>query len=238
MRPRRVFVHGKPGVGKSTWAASAPGVLFFPIEDGANELDVAKLPVPQSVAEIDATLRDIVNERPPYKWLVFDTVDWVERLIHKELIAEHNKSIEEIGGGYGKGQAIAAKHFAKLMEKIDFVRVECGMSVIMLAHTQVKRFEDPEVDGYDRYEPRLDKRVHEYLIEWADEVFFGTYKKFTKQSEGNFGKTVTKARGTGERILRTDDSRSTCTAKNRLGMPSEIEFTWEAYASFLPEELL
>ncbi|MFN9292481.1 MAG: AAA family ATPase, partial [Planctomyces sp.] len=37
--PRRVMLYGTHGIGKSSWAAQAPGVLFLNVEDGLNDID-------------------------------------------------------------------------------------------------------------------------------------------------------------------------------------------------------
>ena len=43
-RPRRILVYGPEGVGKSSFAASAPSPIFLGAEDGTASLDVARFP--------------------------------------------------------------------------------------------------------------------------------------------------------------------------------------------------
>ena len=38
--PPRIVMYGVGGVGKSTFAASAPNPIFIPVEDGISTLDV------------------------------------------------------------------------------------------------------------------------------------------------------------------------------------------------------
>ena len=49
------------------------------------------------------------------------------------------------------------------------------MTVIMLAHEEIKSFSDPERDSYDRYRLRLHKRAAEMVVENADVVGFMNY---------------------------------------------------------------
>ena len=38
-KPPIILLYGQEGVGKSTFAAKAPGTIFVPTEDGLNEID-------------------------------------------------------------------------------------------------------------------------------------------------------------------------------------------------------
>ena len=48
-RPPRLLVYGQEGIGKSSFAASAPGAIFIQTEDGLGEIVQAK--VKQSTTE-------------------------------------------------------------------------------------------------------------------------------------------------------------------------------------------
>jgi len=72
------------------------------------------------------------------------------------------------------------------------------------------------------------------IFEWADEVFFANYQTVVKEEDGGFKKTITKGVGTGLRILRTT-GKPAAKAKNRLGMPDQIPFSYAEYAKFLPQ---
>ena len=43
--PRRVMLYGTHGIGKSTFASSAPNPVFLQTEDGLGEIDCDKFPV-------------------------------------------------------------------------------------------------------------------------------------------------------------------------------------------------
>ena len=45
IKPPRVLVYGTEGVGKSTFAASAPSPIFVPTEDGQDQIECDKFPL-------------------------------------------------------------------------------------------------------------------------------------------------------------------------------------------------
>ena len=231
--PRKIAIYGVPGVGKTTWASQCPGVVFIPTEDGIDDLDVASFPQCQSFDAAEQCLKDLASEDHEFTAIVIDSADWLERLIWSKLCQEHNvPSIQSVGGGFGKGYAQAANLFSRFLRGLDYLKETKGMTSILTAHARTERFEDPETDSYDRYVPKLHASCSDLLVEWSYEVLFANYKTFTKQEEGSFGRTTTKAIGDGQRFLRTT-AKPYAVAKNRLGMPDEIEMTWQAYAGFL-----
>lgn len=105
------------------------------------------------------------------------------------------------------------------------------MTIILIAHARIERFENPETDTYDRYTPRLHRLASQLIMEWCDEVLFAAYRVHTKQTDAGFDRKRTQAIGTGERILRTTE-RPAHVAKNRLNLPAELPLDWDAYARF------
>ena len=101
------------------------------------------------------------------------------------------------------------------------------MAVILLAHTQVKRFDSPEVEPFDRYMPKLQERSSQLLQEWCDAVLFANYKMFTTATDVGFNKKVTRGVSTGERVMYTSE-RPAYLAKNRYNLPHELPLSWAA----------
>lgn len=226
--PRRTLLYGVHGVGKSTWAAQAPNCLFLNLEDGLNDLDCHRTGLLQNAASVNDALLYVEQQKHEYQYLAVDTVDWLEKIIHKQVAADESKnSIADIG--YGKGYKLALAYWERLLVRFDYLRKERGMGIILLAHSQVKRFESPEHDAYDRYQPALHDSASSMLQEWCDEVFFANRRVFTRTEDQGFNRERTVAVGGEERFLRTQETAAVV-AKNRLQMPPEIPFTWDAYA--------
>ena len=109
------------------------------------------------------------------------------------------------------------------------------MASILIAHSEIRKFEDPQGESYDRFGPKLHAKANGVLCEWADEVLFATYKVFTKTQDEGFNRKRTVGVGSGQRVLYTND-RPAYIAKNRLGLPDEIELDWAAYAEHFSNE--
>ena len=229
-RPRRVMLYGTQGIGKSTWAANAPKPVFIQTEDGLGDIECDKFPVAGCFEDVMKALSDLYTDKHGYQTVVVDSLDWLERLIWADVCKEQNvKSIDAIG--YGKGYGFAMTLWNDFLTGLAALREEKGMGIILIAHSKVERFEDPETDAYDRYSPRLHKTAAHLVQEFCDEVLFASYKVMTRTAGDGLHKK-TKGIGTGERIMRTQ-AGAAHQAKNRLGLPPELPLTWEAYANHI-----
>lgn len=113
------------------------------------------------------------------------------------------------------------------------------MVILMIAHSKVERFEDPESSPYDRYSPRLHKHAAALVSEWADAVLFATRKIRTQSEDAGFNRkrTIAHAIGKdgGDRVLRCVGGPS-CVAKNRYGIIEELPLSWPAFITTLSNQ--
>ena len=230
--PPRLMIHGTEGIGKSTTAAQAPKPIFIQTEDGLGQIDCDSFPLARSFGDVVAALSALYAEKHDYQTVVIDSLDWLERLIWDLLCEQYGvSSIEKVDGGYAKGYTHALTQWREILNGLDALRNERGMCVILLGHSKVEKFEDPEHSAYDRYSPRLHKQANALITEWADAVLFATRKIITKTEDAGFGRDRTVAAGLGkdggERILRCVGSPS-CIAKNRYSLPAELPLSWAA----------
>ena len=226
--PRRLLLYGTQGIGKSTFAASSESPIFIQAEDGLGEIGCDKFPVAESVEQVMTALTELYTHQHRYGTVTIDSLDWLERLIWNDVCRKRNVSnIEDIG--YAKGYTFALNAWREFLEGLSALRRDKGMTIILIAHAKIEKFENPETESYDRYVPRLHKLASAMIQEWCDEVLFATYKVHTKQTEEGFGRKGTRGIGSGERILRTTE-RPAHMAKNRLNLPDEIPLDWAAYA--------
>lgn len=228
-KARRTMLYGVHGVGKSTWASQAPDCLILNIEDGLNDIDCSRSGLIQDFDQLMDALRWLAEEKHDFKYVAIDSADWMEKLIHKAVAADaQKKSIADIG--YGAGYKQSLSYWDRVTFALDWIRNEKGIGIILLAHADIKRFESPEQDSYDRYQPALHPLASALIQEWCDEVLFASYKVFTRKEDQGFNKERTVAVSDGERYVRTQETAAV-QAKSRLSMPSEIAFTWDAYAA-------
>ncbi len=162
---------------------------------------------------------------------VSDSLDWLERLIWAKVCATRQvATIEDIG--YSKGYTFALTHWRDVLDGLAALREHRGMTVILIAHARIERFENPETEAYDRYVPRLHKTATALVSEWCDEVLFATYRVFTKATDEGFNQKRVKGLGSGERVLRATE-RPSHLAKNRLNLPDELPLAWSEFAKHL-----
>lgn len=220
--PRRCMVYGVQGVGKSQLCATAPSPVFIQTEDGLGEIDCAKFPLARSFADVMTSIRALYQEPHAFRTVVIDSLDWLEQMIWADVcIAENVSSIERIG--FQKGYTYALKQWRELLDGLDALRHERGMTVALIAHSKIEKFQTPEDSAFDRFSPRLHKLAAATVMEWCDEVFFATYSSSTDPK---------RVKGTEpQRVMRTTEG-PTHVAKNRLRMPAELPLEWEAYAYF------
>ncbi len=232
VEPRRVMLYGTHGIGKSTWGAQAPKPIFIQTEDGLGQVDCDRFPIAGALSDVIAALSELYSEKHPYQTVVIDTLDWLEALIWAEVCKRKGvENIEDIG--YAKGYTFALTHWREVLDGLDALRNDRGMTVVLIAHSKIDRFENPETETYDRYTPRLHKHACAMVCEWSDEVLFATYRVHTKQTDEGFGRKKARGVGTGERIVWTTE-RPAHVAKNRLNLPDELPLEWAAYAQYLP----
>ena len=225
--PRRCLLYGVHGIGKSTWAAQAPNVLMMDLEDGLADIDCSRTEVVKDLLHAREIIEWLRSEKHEFRTLVIDSADWLEQLVHK-YVAEQagKKTIGDIP--YNAGYKTAEAIWRNILDQLNMLRDDRGVAVILTAHSNISRFTNPAGDSYDRYEPALHKSSSALVQQWADEVFFASYRvNVTKKDEG-FGKTRAVATGGEQRFIRCQEN-ATAYAKNRLAMPAEIDFSFEAY---------
>lgn len=232
LKAPRMFLYGVEGIGKTTFAASAPRPVFLFTEDSQGSLDVARFPLVRSTADVIEAIGTLYEQAHDFETVVLDTADWLESIIWTEIEAKHDaKDL-----AYGKGAVIAANKWHELLNGFDALRNDRGMSVIVLGHTSIKRFDSPETEPYDRYQPKLQDRTSALLREWADAVLFANYKTIVRKTDVGFKKEVARGVSTGERLLHTNEKPSHM-AKNRWALPDSLPLSWDALSQAIAQSI-
>ena len=213
----KIVLYGTEGWGKTTWAAKAPAPVFLSTEDGLKCVSVDVFPEPQTWENVLECVNILRNETHGFKSFVVDTADWTESLCQEFVLKKTGKnSIEEVGGGWGKGYTMVFEEWKRLLLGIDHLRREKKMHVIFLAHCAVKPFNNPQGENYERWEMKMDRRIAALLKEWSDNLLFGTYDIAVDAEKGHRGKGYG-----GERIIHTNHSAA-YDAKNRSSLPDQL----------------
>lgn len=239
-KPPRILIYGPQKIGKSSFGALADRPVFIQAEDGLDAINVDAFPLAKSFQDIMKNLQALAEEEHNFKTVVIDSLDWMEPMIWEQVCKEHQvKSIEQVLKGYGKGYVEALNVWREYIEMINYLRDEKGMCVVQIAHSQIRKFENPETDIYDRYELKMHKSAAALIMEHSDIILFANYYVGVKKEEKNMSKEGRKrAVGTGERVLYTEE-RPAFMAGNRYSLPTEIAFDkngqyWATIAEAVP----
>ena len=202
----RIVLLGVEKIGKSTFAAGADNPIFLPIkgEEGVDDLDVAKFPRAETFDDVLAAVTTLIKEEHEYKTFIIDSVSALEPVIWSKLCDEDGvDSIESYQKGFGKGYTAAANKMRDLMEGLDMLRQK-GISVILIGHVKVKRFDDPLGASFDQYQFDLHERIQLALQRWADSILFANTETIVKTEEVGFNKEKKTGKDlTGQRFLFT-----------------------------------
>jgi hypothetical protein len=235
---QKIIIDGPEGIGKTSLAAMFPNCIFIDTEGSTKHIDVARTPNPSSWTMLLEQIKYFKLHPDILDSLVVDTGDWAETLCINHICSTYGKNgIEDFG--YGKGYVYLEEEFGRFLNLLNDL-VELGINVIIVAHVQMRKFEQPdEMGAYDRWELKLEKKTAPLLKEWADMQLFINYKTYVVSS-GDNGKGAKKAQG-GKRVIYT--SHHPCwDAKNRHGLPEELPFGspeegWKQIAHCIPPRI-
>ncbi|CQR51442.1 ATP-binding protein [Paenibacillus riograndensis] len=219
-KAKKVVIYGPEGVGKSSLAAQFPRPIFIDTEGSTTEMDVARLPKPSSWEMLKQQVK-WVWQGGQYGTLIIDTIDWAEMLCVESVCSTHQKNgIEDFG--YGKGYIFVSEELGRMLNLLSDV-VDAGIHVVLIAHAQIVKFEQPdEMGAYDRYQLKLGQktasRTAPLVKEWADMVLFINYKTFSIATDKEGKKN--KAQGGVRTVYATH--HPAWDAKNRHGLPDEF----------------
>lgn len=245
--PNRYILHGVEGWGKSSLGAKFPKPVFIQSkgETGLETLiDARQLPATPHFDEshdwetIMAILDALTVDAHDYKTLVVDTLNGLERLCHEYVCARDfgNEWGDKGFASYQKGPEVSLGEWRLLLSNLDRLRIDRKMTIVGLCHTKVQKFNNPEGADFDRYQPDVDKRTWSLTAKWADVVLFGNFESSVVAIKENKKSGEQKGKGVGgqQRMLYTE-RHAAYDAKNRLGLPTEIEMgasADEAWANF------
>lgn len=234
-RAQKVVIYGVEGIGKTTFASQFPNPVFIDTEGSTDHLDVARTDKPKSWKILISYIKEFATLPELYRTLVIDTIDWAEQLCVQYICNKHNKTgIEDFG--YGNGYVFVREEMGRFLNLLDEV-IDAGMNVVLTAHTQIRKFEQPdELGAYDRFELKLGKKTSSQtsplIKEWADMVLFANYKNEIITSTANKKKAVN-----GKRLMYTTHNPA-WDAKNRHGLPDVLPFEYSQIAHVIPDDII
>jgi len=258
--PPRGLIHGGEKIGKSTFCSQATKPWFLPTESGLVGID-AQMIVPnvpvfddqgKPVLEADGETQKMKPKNRLENWtefeaalsfceqnmhtgayetLVLDSADWLEKIIHDEIVnTDQYNNMAEARGGYGKAYLEAENWWRHILSRLDAIN-QAGIMVLIICHSKAIEFNNPLTEPYDIWELKLHTTKKgtgalELLKEWADFIGFAAKDLKTRKTDSEEG---------GNRSIVIDkrwlhlESTAGFVAGNRYGLPNKVELNMNAF---------
>ena len=166
-----VLIYGGEGRGKTTLACKFPKPVAMLLERGLPRgVSVDAIDGLASYNDVLEALRALYQDPQGYQTLIIDTLDSLEPMLLDAVCAKNGwKNIES--PSYGKGFVIADQEWHRFIRGVSALR-DNGVSVVMVAHSTIERFDDPRAPSYTAYWPKLHKRARHLILDACDVVGF------------------------------------------------------------------
>jgi hypothetical protein len=232
--PLRLMVFGVHGVGKTTFAAQAPEPILICTEDGLGMLETPAFPLVSSFDDAISCLASLHADDHDFRTVILDSADWLDNIIQREVRETHSE--KELS--YGKDMLLFSERWRAVLDWLNALRRDRAMHSILISHCEIKKFDPPDGESYERYQPKLPARSSALIQEWADAVLFANFRTLVKSEEPTDArrKPTKKALATGERLLHTGEKPAHL-AKNRYSLPETLPLDWAAFAAAMPFDI-
>lgn len=189
----RILVYGQGGIGKTTLGAKFPKPLFICFEKGLNSDSLAGTDYIDNISswqEFGEFLTEFKSS--DYKTIVLDTLDVMVSGIFNTYLCSKFEKDSHLGDfatiDYGKGTTVAQQEIKAMLNKLDDINAS-GKLVLILAHSQIKTFQNPTGKDYDTYMIKGNEKVSDVVKCWADEVYFANFVTQVDKDGKATGKT-------------------------------------------------
>tara|TARA_Y100000296_G_scaffold79790_1_gene104280 strand:- start:394 stop:1164 length:771 start_codon:yes stop_codon:yes gene_type:complete len=233
--PPRLTLLSGPGLGKTTFGTRCPDPVFILTEEGC-AAPVPKIPKIGKIEkwhDVLGAVNFLCEANHDRKTVIVDVVNQAEKLCRQFICDEKfgGRWMAERGkegfNQWAQGDKLAATEFVKLLNKLDYLRREKRMFVVMLAHEGLHRHGNALGDDFQKIGGAMHKYTWQSVLEWSDQVGHVTkdFVSVTKQ-----GERVAKQKGDNKRVCYFDGGPGR-DAKSRAGyeMPEKINFSYDNY---------
>lgn len=239
--PPRIIVYGPEKAGKTTLASEFPAPVFLQTEMGTGSLELDTFGKISSYAAMMEAIGVLYQEEHQFQTVVVDSVTALQPLIWAETgdrgDDKGNKKSRIEDFPYGKGFVYALGVWQEFLDGLNMLRLERGMNVIMIAHSKVERFDDPETVSYSKYDLDLHEKARDMLKRECDVILLLKPDVAIQSEEGGFNKSRAIAKG-GRHVWMHCDSRPAYVAGNRYDLPEKLIYErgkgYAALASHFP----
>lgn len=248
----RAMWFGPPGIGKTEMASHLPRPIFLSLDDGARHVDAAKVPKEKirTFDDVRAWIRFLRDEQHDFQTLVIDVIDEVEAMIRAEAVSEAKPWAGEKGAritSYAKvpyGHAhkhVIDAYWRPLLADLEALQRKRSMHVCLLSWAAEGRTGDDMGQSMTMWMPRLQDApgvsAMAVIFGWCEDVLFFAWERLSAVGDDDSWdrrRKDAKQVGRGRRVIRTQGD-GPWWAKNRHGMPPEMDMTWEVLSATMPD---
>jgi hypothetical protein len=165
--------------------------ILIPFEKGYQALDgIVTAPDFEEWSEYEEIVDEFVSDRNelPYRLIGLDTIDEMVNMAEREAIRFYNsrttevskraKTINEAGGGYGRGKAYAKQLIRDSLNKL----LKAGYGLVLIGHSKEKTIKEKDGTEYMQLSCSLTNDYADIFMDMADIITFFTIEK---EIEGN-----------------------------------------------------
>lgn len=231
--PPRLLIYGPEKMGKTSLACEFPNPIFLRVECGPPEgLELPGWDI-SSIVDLEEKIGLLYNDDHDFKTVVLDSISALESKVIWPRVCEIYRTdkgdkaehIEDFG--FGKGYAYALQIWEDVLDGLNSLRRR-GMTTVMIGHSMVKEFKDPETQAYSVYDIALQDAqkvsAAARLKREVDAILFIKQEVSAEKQDptNKYDKRVV-AKGGSNRFICTE-KRPAYSAGNRYGMPEKIPY--------------
>jgi len=232
--PPRILIYAPPKTGKSTLGASASDVVVMDLEKGLPGRAVPRFTGINDYSTLIIAMKELATGEHKFRSLAIDSASTVQAMIHAEICDGAN--VENIGLiPFGRGYSAAAAYWEEIRKSLDVLREQRGMTIIMIAHSEIVEVRDPVTGPFSKLSPSIDKRALGPLLEWFDLIALLSMDRVVAH-KGTGNSEIITSKVTGSRILITQDD-GTAVAGCRWDIAPRIVIPKEDGFAVLKKEL-
>lgn len=245
-KPSRILLFATPKWGKTSWACYAPDPIFLMTrgEDGLQTLlSYGRVPETSHFEqealdwyEVENAIDFLLHENHGKRTFTMDTLNGGMQLLFDAICREEFGNNWVDFAAFGRGVDIAIPRVQAFIMKLEKLRRQKGMSIILLAHNRVKTQKNPGAADYDQFQAEMPDKIANLFHKWADCLLSGSIEtREKKQTQSMRQQDKAKIETEGIRTIITGDSAGHL-AGNRYGLPKVIrggldaKSTWDAFA--------
>ena len=155
--------------------------IFSGAEDGTADLTSTAYH-PGNMGEAIDALRMLGSEKHDYETVVIDPVNWLEPLVVADVVGSSGKSLQDWGGGYGRGAAAAMERWRVFVSELERIW-RGGRNIVLLAHAQVRNDSTTPAGGVRPLRNRDAPERRGLLKQWVDFVLFAKFEAYANEKK-------------------------------------------------------